>query len=107
MRASGRGRILQHPVVAGVGHIEVAGCIYCDAPGRADLSDGITSRGDYRPRPLGIPLIDALVRVVAKGEIEVTCSIHREGGKVDQVEAYTSRTDRRPASLGVPLLYSI
>src|SRR5437868_14868414 len=58
VRASGTGSVLQHPVVAGVRHVEIAAAIHAQARNIAVLADGRTWRGNHGPVPLGIALLE-------------------------------------------------
>src|SRR5690242_15501779 len=58
LRASGSGRIHQHPVVAGVRHVEDARAIHGEARGVGDLTGRCAGGSDHRPVALGIALLD-------------------------------------------------
>src|SRR5207253_6065829 len=57
LRALRLGRIHQHPVVAGIRHVEPAGTVHREGIGLIDLAEG-RAIGNQGPVPLGVPLLD-------------------------------------------------
>src|SRR3954453_7779532 len=78
-----------------VRHVEVTGRIRRQAIDTQNLAEGGATGGDYRPVPLGIPLLDPAVRC----DIEVASGIRRKSR-----DSVAGTVNHGPVALGVPLL---